>query len=76
MVLATDEKVRIVVGEMRIMKEKPPKDAIPVESIQVDVEGDWKKILEMWQNVRGENKPARLLVKFWSEPIESEVVGS
>ncbi len=75
MVVTTEEKVRIVVGELRIMKEKPPEDAIPVESIQIDVEGDWKKILNMWQNVQGENKPTRLLVKFWSEPIESEVVG-
>ena len=74
MVLTADEKVRIVVSGLRILKEKPPRDAIPVESIQVDAEGDWKRILKMYQNVGGESKPARLLVKFWAEPIESQTL--
>ena len=68
-------RVAIVVGEMRITREPPPQDAIPVESIKVDVEGAWKKILSVYQNVHGESKPTRLLVKFWSEPVDSEAAG-
>lgn len=73
MATETEHRTAIVVERIQITKEKPPKDAVPVESLQVEEDGEWKKILamHMWLDAVRGHRPVRLLVKFWVEEVES-----
>ena len=64
--------VNIFVSAFRVLKEKPPPDAIEVQLLSQETESGSKDLLQMYQNVKGEAVPARLYAKFWSAPDPDE----
>ena len=73
MATSTERRASIVVEKMQIAGEAAPKDAVPVESIQIEDEaGEWKNILAMWQKANGKQVKIRLLIKLWVEQIAEE----